>query len=301
MLGGDQLKLRPCCGPVTAGVFSPSYMRFLSFLPKSYLSWFVGHAARLPLPRPLARFSISLFAQAYSIDSTLATRPLESFRSIGDFFTRDLKPECRPIGEGAVSPVDGTLRSCQELTASGEATQVKGKTFSVSELLAGDEVVGRFEHGQLWNFYLSPQDAHHIHSPVDGRIVRTIHIPGKLWPVNDWALNSIDRLFAVNERVVSIIESNLGTVAVVMVGATNVGRIKLTYSDFVTNRFPWAHKVTTTIEHEAPIVVHRGQKLGTFMMGSSVLLVSERQLAASPDTTTPIRAQYGVPLAKLAR
>ncbi len=301
MFAGDQLSLWPCCSGVTAGVVSPPYMRFLSFLPKSYLSWFVGHAARLPLPRPLARFSISLFAQAYSIDPTLATRPLDSFCSIGDFFTRDLKPEFRPIGEGPVCPVDGTLRSCQVLSASGEVAQVKGKSFSISELLAGDDVAKRCERGQLWNFYLSPQDAHHIHSPVDGHIVRTIHIPGKLWPVNDWALASIDRLFAVNERVVSVIESSEGLVAVVMVGATNVGRIKLAYSDLVTNRYPWGRKATTTVEHEVPIAVRRGQKIGTFMMGSSVLLVSEQQLAAVPSASMLIRVQYGVPLSNLAR
>lgn len=275
-------------------------MRLLSVLPKSYLSWLVGHAARLPLPRPLARFSISLFAQAYSIDTSLATRPFDSFRSIGDFFTRDLRPEFRPIGEGPVCPVDGTLRSCQDLSPSGEVAQVKGRSFSISELLAGDEIAKRCELGQLWNFYLSPQDAHHIHSPVDGRIVRTIHIPGKLWPVNDWALTSIEGLFVVNERVVSIIESSVGLVAVVMVGATNVGRIKLAYSELVTNRYPWHRKVASTVEHEAPIVVRRGQKIGTFMMGSSVLLVSEQRLAAGPSASTPIKVQYGVPLANVA-
>lgn len=275
-------------------------MRFLSVLPKSYLSWLVGHAARLPLPQPLARFSISLFAQAYSIDPTLATRPLETFRSIGDFFTRDLKPELRPIGEGPVSPVDGTLRSAQALSASGEVTQVKGRSFTVSELLAGDALARCCDGGQLWNFYLSPQDAHHIHSPVDGRIVRTIHVPGKLWPVNDWALASIDRLFAVNERVITVIESSLGLVAVVMVGATNVGRIKLAYTDLVTNRCPWARKAAKTIEHEKPIIVRRGEKLGTFMMGSSVLLVSENALAELPAEAAPFKVQYGRPLSGLA-
>lgn len=274
-------------------------MRILSFLPKSYLSWLVGHAARLPLPQPLARFSISLFARAYSIDPTLATRPLDSFCSIGDFFTRDLRPDLRPIGAGVVSPVDGTLRMSQDLSASGEVTQVKGRSFTVSELLNCAEVARRCMNGQLWNFYLSPQDAHHIHSPVDGRIVKTIHVPGKLWPVNDWALASIARLFAINERIVSVIESDLGLVAVVMVGATNVGRIQLSYADLITNRRPWVRRSVTTIEHESPIVVKRGEKLGTFMMGSSVLLVSEKRLADLPAVAGPLKVHYGQPLARL--
>jgi len=274
-------------------------MRIVRALPKSYLSWLVGHAARLPLPRPLARLSVSLFAQAYSIDPNLATRPLESFRSIGDFFTRDLRPELRPIGEGVVCPVDGTLRSCEALASSGEVTQVKGKTFTVSELLADEVLARRCSSGQIWNFYLSPQDDHHIHAPVDGRVVRTIHVPGKLWPVNDWALNSIDKLFAVNERVISVIESDVGLVAVVMVGATNVGRIKLAYADLTTNRTPWKRKRTTVIEHQNEQLVRRGEKLGTFMMGSSVLLVSERPLVDPLSASFPSKVSYGTPLREL--
>ncbi len=271
-------------------------MRILSFLPKSYVSWFIGHLARLPLPRPLARLTISLFAQAYGIDPRLATRPLESFRSIGDFFTRDLRPELRPIGDGPVSPVDGSLRCCESLSDSGVVTQVKGRTIAISDLLADESLAHRCSSGQLWNFYLSPQDAHHIHAPVDGKIIKTIHVPGKLWPVNDWALNSVDNLFAVNERLISVIESPQGIVAVVMVGATNVGRIKLAYADVITNRRPWQKKKVSQIGHPEPIAVRRGEKLGTFMMGSSVLLVSEQPLAALAPGSLPRKVCYGVPL-----
>jgi len=274
-------------------------MRILSVMPKSYLSWSLGHLARLPLPGPLARFSVSLFAQAYSIDHSIATEPIGSFRSIGDFFTRDLKPEVRPIASGPVCPVDGRLRSCVQLGPGGEVTQVKGKSFTVAQLLGDAELARRFESGQLWNFYLSPQDAHHIHAPVDGRISQTIHVPGKLWPVNDWALNAVDGLFVVNERVISLIESEHGLVAVVMVGATNVGRIKLAYMDLVTNRAPWAPKRRQLFRHEPSIAVSRGEKLGTFMMGSSVLLVSERPLAPCPQGRDGSRVEYGRSLSKL--
>ena len=275
-------------------------MRFLHYIPKAYLSWFVGHLVRLPLPAPLARLSVEIFARLYSIERSVATRPIDEYRCIGDFFTRDLKPEVRPIGAPVVCPVDGTLRSCCELDSTGQVTQVKGIEFSVADLLGADSYAERFRNGQLWNFYLSPQDAHHIHSPVDGQVVKTVHLPGALWPVNNWALSSIHGLFVVNERVVSFIESELGLFAVVMVGATNVGRIKVAYTDIETNRAPWRRTQPRHITHPERINVGRGQKIGTFNMGSSVLLVTERKII-EPLRATPLsKVRYGVALNNLA-
>jgi phosphatidylserine decarboxylase len=240
-----------------------------------------------------------VFAGLYSIDPSMATLPLSGYRCIGDFFIRDLRPELRPIGEPIVCPVDGRLRACSDLDAAGEITQVKGVQYKLSDLLGGDCLSDRFQHGQLWNFYLSPQDAHHIHAPVDGRIVKTVHLPGALWPVNDWALRSIPGLFAVNERVVTFIESELGLIAVVMVGATNVGRIKLSYLDVETNKAPWRRSIPQTFEHSSPIEVKRGDKLGTFKMGSSVILVTERRLVPGNLYEGGIKVRYGVPLSAL--
>lgn len=276
-------------------------MKYMCWIPKSYLSWFIGTAANLPLPKSLAQLLIGWFARAYRIDPALATRPVESFRSIGEFFTRDLRPELRPTAEGIVCPVDGTLRIASDLSSSGEVTQVKGKTYTVARLLGGDPLVSRFEEGQLWNFYLSPQDAHHIFSPVDGMIVRTVHIPGKLWPVNDWALSFVDSLFCVNERVVTFIESVHGLVAVVMVGATNVGRIALAYENLETNTAPWAPHLQRSIDHARPIAVKRGDKIGTFKMGSSVLVVFQRPVGDVSNIAVPHKVTYGSSLAELCQ
>jgi phosphatidylserine decarboxylase len=271
-------------------------MNLLRLLPLSYLSWFVGLWANLKLPQPLARWSISIFARAYGIDPTQATRPLDSFRSIGEFFTRDLKPELRPIQSDCVMPVDGTLRSRDQLTPHCDIPQVKGKSYTLRTLL-GDEVsVERLSSGRLWNMYLSPKDAHHIFSPVRGSIVKTVHIPGALWPVNDWALHSIEALFAVNERVVTYIESNYGLVAVVMIGATNVGKISLSYMPLVTNTRPWAHKKAQHVVHSPAIPIECGAKLGTFHMGSSVIVVMERTSPGPNSLGFPKGVRYGEPL-----
>jgi phosphatidylserine decarboxylase len=277
--------------PLIQGV---TVMGLLRFLPLSYLSWFVGILANLPLPQPLARWTIQIFASAYGIDPTLATRPLGEFRSIGEFFTRDLKPEHRPIQGARVFPVDGTLRNVSDLSTDGSIQQVKGKHYTLKQLLAEDLLVERFSSGQLWNMYLSPKDAHHIYAPVSGTIVKTIHVPGFLWPVNDWALSSVDGLFAVNERIITFIESDSGLVAVIMVGATNVGRIALAYTQFETNREPWRRHQIRSLEHASGIQVRCGDKIGTLQMGSSVILVSEKPLAPeASEGAFPRAIRYG--------
>ena len=268
-------------------------MQWISYIPKSYVSWFVGTMANLPLPRPLANFLVGWFSRAYNIDTSLAIRPWQSFPSIGAFFTRDLRPEVRPMADGIVSPVDGTLRSAQNVSGVGDVTLVKGRDYSIASLLGNDDLAGRFVQGQVWNFYLSPQDAHHIFSPVDGKIVKSVHVPGKLWPVNDWAISAVDGLFVVNERVITFIETDHGLVAVVMVGATNVGRIALSYAPIETNRAPWKRHVQKSLVHTPAISVARGDKIGTFKMGSTVVLVFEKRPFDLAKTGTQVKVTYG--------
>lgn len=268
-------------------------MSSLISLPLAYISWFIGALINIPLPRPLAALSVRIFAALYRIDLGLATRPLSSFRSIGEFFTRDLRPEVRPIEGQVVFPVDGMLRDVYNVPVSGVIQQVKGKTYSLSKLLGDDPLVARLASGQLWNMYLSPRDAHHIHAPVSGKIIKTVHIPGALWPVNDWALRTIRELFAVNERIVTFIESEFGLVAVVMIGALNVGRISLSYLDFETNTRPWKQKVRSTVGHNPSVSIACGDKVGTFKMGSSVILISEKPLSESAALSLPAVIRYG--------
>lgn len=276
-------------------------MQWISYIPKSYLSWVIGALASVPLPRPFAGSLVRWFARTYQIDPSTATRPLDDFRCIGDFFTRDLRAELRPIADSVVSPVDGTLRSVSNVSQSGHVTQVKGREYELSKLLGGDPLSSRFLCGQVWNFYLSPQDAHHIFSPIDGAITRSVHIPGKLWPVNDWAIRAVDGLFVANERVVTFIESAHGIVAVVMIGATNVGRIALSYAPIETNKAPWKKQGVRSFDHKPAIPVHRGEKIGTFKMGSSVVVVFESRPVDVNTVESSRKVTYGVALESLCR
>lgn len=246
--------------------------RYLRYVPKNRLSRLVGRLVHMPLPRPVARKLVQVFAKAYAIDVDVAEQPLDHYRSIGHFFTRDLREGLRPIEGDFVSPVDGTLRDFGPI-AGGRLEQIKGKTYTVSRFLGDDQYAKRYDGGAFFNLYLSPQDYHHVHAPVSGRIVRSVHIPGKLWPVNDWSLANVNELFAVNERVVTYIDCAYGLMAVVMIGATNVGKISVVFDSFISN----SGLVNETIarDYDPPIDIEAGARLGTFHMGSSVVMLVE--------------------------
>jgi phosphatidylserine decarboxylase len=232
----------------------------------------MGRLVHARLPRPIARKLVRWFAATYRIDVDAAAQPLEQYPSIGHFFIRDLRDGLRPVESDFVSPVDGVLRNYGTVTE-GLIEQVKGRTYTVESFLGDRDNAARYRGGAFFNLYLSPQDYHHVHSPVSGSITRSVHIPGKLWPVNDWSLGSVNELFSINERVVTYVQCALGLVAVVMIGATNVGKISVVYDSFVSND-PTATK-TATRDYQPPISIGAGDRLGTFHMGSSVVMLIE--------------------------
>ena len=246
--------------------------RYLRYVPKNHLSRFVGRLVHTRLPQPVARRLVRWFADTYQIDVDAAGKELHHYPSIGHFFTRDLREGLRPIESDFVSPVDGVLRNYGAI-ADGKLEQIKGKTYTLARFLGDPETAQRYENGVFFNLYLSPQDYHHVHSPVTGKIVRSVHIPGKLWPVNDWSLANVDELFSINERVVTYIECAYGLVAAVMIGATNVGKISVVYDTFISNAAGTTRTVTRT--YDPPIDIAAGARLGTFHMGSSVVMLLE--------------------------
>ena len=258
----------------------------LKFLPKSYLSYITGWFAHIPLPYPLNETLNRWFVNKYKIDMDVATGTTASYSCIGKLFTRDLKPGARPVGREPVSPVDGTIRNAA-VVKSDYLEQVKGKQYSLDALLGDTIEAKRFSHGIFFNLYLAPTDYHHIHSPVTGHVRKRVHIPGALWPVNDWSLHTVNDLFAINERVVVYLSTPQGEVAVVLVGATNVGRISLSFEDLVTNSAPWQTKATSIrlFSNDRPELT-AGQRLGTFHLGSTVLVFFDENYTGSKNIDT---------------
>lgn len=246
----------------------------LRWIPKSHLSHAAGWLMHKRLPGPLGPWSVRSFASKFGIDMAAAARPIETYPTIGELFTRDLKPGLRPVEGDFVSPVDALLRNFGTIE-NGRIEQIKGKDYSLRSFLGGDGIADSFDGGTYFNFYLSPRDYHHIHSPVRGHVVRSVVIPGYLWPVNDWSMANIDELFAVNERVVTYLKSRFGLIAVVMIGATNVGRMTVTYDSFVTNARPRDTRVRWR-DYPSPVLLQAGDRLGTFHMGSSVVVLARK-------------------------
>lgn len=245
----------------------------LKYLPRRRLSRLVGKLAYLPLPAGIARRAISAFAAHYKIDLAEISRPIEDFRSLGEFFIRDLQPGVRPIGEGIVSPVDGRITECGPIVANS-LLQIKGKCFTLSGLFGGSDTWRRFENGFFATIYLAPRDYHHIHAPASGEISESIFIPGDLWPVNDWSIRAVDGLFTINERLIAILETACGPVGVAMVGATNVGAIVASFDQIRTNSAPLPHPPEPVVKHYSPPVsVASGDRLATFCLGSTVILL----------------------------
>lgn len=251
-----------------------TFMTLMRLLPKSALSSAVGHATRLPGPRPLHRFAIKAFAKRFNVDVHEAELELGSYPTFAQFFTRKLKPGSREIDQGAqsvVSPVDGVV-SQLGYSERGECLQAKGVGYPVDKLLADPELAKPFHGGAYMTIYLSPRDYHRIHTPVDGKVTAYSYIPGEFWPVNPASVKLKTALFCINERLTSLMDTPAGKVAVVKVGATCVSRIRAAYDDVVTHTGGKAK----THRYQQPFQVRRGDELGVFEMGSTVILLFEQ-------------------------
>ena len=184
----------------------------------------------------------------------------------------------------AVSPVDGRVLNYGAVS-DGRIDQVKGRSYRVDELLDSSVHAKRFENGHYVTVYLSPADYHRIHCPAEGKITGYRYIPGRLYPVNSLGVNNIDGVFAVNERLISFVNTSLGEMAVVKVGATNVGSISVTYAKVRTNL---GQKTAYDEALKKKKRVERAGELGSFHLGSTVVLV-----VANPDLKPAVELQLG--------
>ena len=212
------------------------------------------------------------------MDLSEAADPIRAYRSLDDLFVRRLRQGARSWPDDPAvpgSPVDGIVGQRGAITE-GRLVQAKGREYSAAELLDDRELAARFEGGTFVTLYLAPRHYHRIHAPVSGRIGRARHVPGRLLPVNTPAVRLVDRLFPRNERLTVLIDGDVGAVAVVAVGAFNVGRITADFDPrLVTNRR--GARAETRIYHP-PAEVRRGDGLMAFHLGSTVVLLFERAL-----------------------
>jgi len=199
-----------------------------------------------------------------------------NFENFNAFFTRELRPGVRPVADDPLiiaCPVDGSISRIGNI-ADATIIQAKGHNYTLTDLLGGDgELSERFRNGRFATLYLSPKDYHRIHMPAAGRLQRMTCVPGRLFPVNQPSTRNVARLFARNERIINIFTTEFGMMAVVMVGALCVGSMDTVWAGNVAPLKP--HALHTCDYAQESIRLEKGQELGRFNMGSSVILLFE--------------------------
>ena len=248
-------------------------------LPTTFLSWLMFHVAQIRASGFKNAF-IGIFVKLYKVDLSEAEFEIvKSYPDFSSFFTRALKPNARPIDPDPavlVSPVDGRISALAPIR-DGTMIQAKGHSYTVSALLGGSKTAAFFNKGSFCTIYLAPHNYHRIHMPASGKLREWGYVPGRLFSVSERAVRTIPRLFARNERVFAIFETDFGPLAVVMVGALFVGSIETA----------WNGRVTPPHNHEAggytpmtPVVLMRGREMGRFNMGSTVILLAPPGMVA---------------------
>ena len=241
-------------------------------LPKRWLTELAGSFARKQAGGTTTAV-IGWFVKRYQVNMQEALNPdIASYASFNDFFTRELKPNARPLAHAAlISPVDGAISQFGKIEHD-QIFQAKGHSYSTTALVGGDkELADQFENGSFATLYLSPKDYHRIHMPCDGRLMRMIYVPGDLFSVNPATARGVPGLFARNERVVCVFDSKQGPFVLTLVGATIVGSMATAWHGVVNP--PRLPKVTEWRYDEQNIVMKQGDEMGRFLLGSTVVML----------------------------
>lgn len=273
-------------------------------LPKHAVSRLVGKLAAAEAGALTTKL-IKLFIKQYNIDMSEALHEDPAhYKSFNEFFTRPLKPSIRPLAEQQdiiAHPVDGAISQLGEVV-DGQIIQAKGHDYSLQTLLGGqEEDVTPYLGGKFATIYLAPKDYHRIHMPIDGTLRKMIYVPGDLFSVNPLTAQNVPNLFARNERVVAIFDTEIGPLAMVLVGATIVASIETVWAGTVTppagkSVFTWTYPSSG----DNAISLKKGEEMGRFKLGSTVILAWGANQAdfldgEQPETVT----RMGTPFAKI--
>ena len=237
----------------------------------SLINWFIG------------RYQVNMM-EAANTDS-------HSYATFNDFFTRALKPGARPLSSSAfVCPVDGAISQFGAIEHD-LLFQAKGHTYSTTALVGGDvQLAAQFTEGSFATIYLSPKDYHRIHMPCDGRLLRMIYVPGELFSVNPVTARGVPGLFARNERVVCVFDSDYGQFVLTLVGATIVGSMATVWHGVINP--PRSRDIRQWQYADQQINLKKGDEMGRFLLGSTVVLLFKKnmlQFNAQWTAAMPVR------------
>ncbi|MGB8956180.1 MAG: archaetidylserine decarboxylase [Tumebacillaceae bacterium] len=256
----------------------------MNLIPKNAISRLVGRFAQ----SGFSRLFIPLYIRKFNINAAEAEKAVEEYPSLVAFFIRRLKAELRPIDaapNAVVSPVDGKVSQCGRIER-GQLVQAKGVFYTVEQLLGGDrERAKRYEGGTFLTVYLSPTDYHRIHTPLAGKVTGYTYVPGTLFPVNPFGVRAVQGLFAKNERLITYFDTAAGEVALVKVGATIVGSVKVQYDEQAGTNIRGGRLETRELANGPQM--DKGEEVGRFEFGSTIILLFEPGRVALADRLHP--------------
>ncbi|WP_265950239.1 archaetidylserine decarboxylase [Dechloromonas sp. A34] len=258
-------------------------------LPKQALTVLAGKLAGAEAGSLTTRV-IRWFVGRYGVNMAEAANPeIASYKSFNEFFTRPLQAGARPFAEADfLCPVDGAISQFGAIERD-QIFQAKGHSYSTTALVGGDrKLAGQFENGSFATLYLSPRDYHRIHMPCDGKLVRMIYVPGALFSVNPTTARGVPGLFARNERVVCVFETEAGPFVLTLVGATIVGSMATVWHGVVNP--PRAGVVREWRYDEQNIVLRKGDEMGRFLLGSTVVMLFPKNALAFNPAWQPAAA-----------
>lgn len=267
-------------------------------LPQHLISRLVGMLAASELAI-VKNTLINLFIKRFKVNMAEAQRQhAKEFASFNDFFTRSLKPDARKIDtnpEHLACPVDGAISQLGNINGR-HLFQAKGHEFDLITLLGGNsELAKPFIDGEFATIYLAPKDYHRIHMPCDGTLTHMVHVPGKLFSVNQATASKVPNLFARNERVVTIFNTEFGPMAMVLVGAMIVASVETTWAGLVCPQGKTVRQFNYA--KQKAIKLKKGEEMGRFKLGSTVIVclpkgVSQWPQELSPGTTTRLGQMF---------
>ena len=258
-------------------------------IPKQALTVLAGKLASAQAGS-LTTSVIRWFVGRYKVNMAEAANPdIASYPSFNEFFTRPLKAGARPLADADfLCPVDGAISQFGPIERD-QIFQAKGHSYSTTALVGGDrDLAARFENGSFATLYLSPRDYHRIHMPCDGRLTQMIYVPGELFSVNPATARGVPGLFARNERVVCVFEGVTGPFVMVLVGATIVGSMATVWHGLVNP--PRPGKVREWRYDEQNVVLRKGEEMGRFLLGSTVVMLFPKNALAFNPEWAPTRA-----------
>jgi phosphatidylserine decarboxylase len=257
------------------------FVWFQHVLPQHALSRLVLRATRVRVPW-FKNWLIRGFLRLYTIDMAEAVQTdALLYPSFNEFFTRALKPEVRTLARQPreiACPVDGVISEAGSIDGD-RLLQAKGRHYTLTELLASRAWAQHFAGGSFATIYLAPFNYHRVHMPLSGRLRETVYVPGRLFSVNAATASLVPRLFARNERVLTWFDTEFGEFALILVGALNVGSIATVWAGDIT---PAPRRVATTLPPQQ-VSLEKGEELGRFNMGSTVILLFQKDRARWHD------------------